>query len=146
MAYADQDSLDTAWCAVWPAVAARDLPIIAGGRSAGSQVAVRTAAGLDAVAVLVLAYPLLGPGSPRELLDVGLPTLIVQGTRDPFGTPRQFPPLPATVAMAEIADGDHMFATPSGYHRSLNDLTTAVTKWIVTVVDAESTAPPSATP
>jgi hypothetical protein len=53
----------------------------------GSQVACRTAAGLGALAVFALAYPLLGPGSPRELLATGRSTLIIQGGSDPFGRP-----------------------------------------------------------
>jgi predicted alpha/beta-hydrolase family hydrolase len=71
---ADQASLDSVWKAVWPRVAGLGLPVISGGRSAGSQVVCRTAAELGALAVLALAYPLLGPGSPRELLSTGRPT------------------------------------------------------------------------
>jgi len=78
------------------------LPVISGGRSAGSQVACRTAAGLGALAVLALAYPLLGPGSPQELLGTGRPTLIIQGGSDPFGRPGQFPPLPPRYELVEI--------------------------------------------
>jgi predicted alpha/beta-hydrolase family hydrolase len=51
--------------------------VIAGGRSAGSQVACRTAQDLKAFAVLALSYPLNGPGHAPELLATGLPTLIV---------------------------------------------------------------------
>src|ERR1022692_1088446 len=40
-------SLDLAWTAVWSAAGA-GVPVIAGGRSAGAQVACRTAAGLGA--------------------------------------------------------------------------------------------------
>jgi predicted alpha/beta-hydrolase family hydrolase len=53
--------LDTAWRELWPRVARDRLPLIAGGRSAGSQVACRTARDLGARAVLALAYPLNGP-------------------------------------------------------------------------------------
>ena len=108
---ADPASLDSAWKAVWPRAAGLGLPVISGGRSAGSQVACRTAAELGALAVLVLAYPLLGPGSPRELLGTGRPTLIIQGGSDPFGRPAQFPPLPPQYELAEIPGANHMFAT-----------------------------------
>jgi uncharacterized protein len=74
---ADEQSLDRAWTAIWPAVSGAGVPVVSGGRSAGSQVACRTARALDAQAVLVLAYPLLGPGSPGELLATGKPTLVV---------------------------------------------------------------------
>jgi uncharacterized protein len=49
---ADQASLDSVWKAVWPRVAGLGLPVISGGRSAGSQVACRTAAELGARAAL----------------------------------------------------------------------------------------------
>jgi predicted alpha/beta-hydrolase family hydrolase len=39
----DERSLDKAWRALWPHVARPGVPVIAGGRSAGSQVACRTA-------------------------------------------------------------------------------------------------------
>jgi hypothetical protein len=91
---ADEPSLDRAWTAIWPAVSGRGVPVVAGGRSAGSQVACRTARALHAHAVLALAYPLLGPGSPAELLATGRPTLVVQGGSDRFGRPEQFPKLP----------------------------------------------------
>jgi uncharacterized protein len=84
---AGEASLDLAWTAVWPAAAGTGVPVIAGGRSAGAQVACRTAAELGAHAVLALAYPLLGPGSSQELLATGRPTLVVQGGSDPFGRP-----------------------------------------------------------
>jgi predicted alpha/beta-hydrolase family hydrolase len=88
---ADERSLDTAWTAIWPSATTPGVPAIAGGRSAGSQVACRTAHQLGARAVLALAYPLLGPGSSEELLSTGPPTLVIQGGSDPFGRPEQFP-------------------------------------------------------
>jgi predicted alpha/beta-hydrolase family hydrolase len=129
---ADQASLDSAWKAVWPRAAGLGLPVISGGRSAGSQVACRTAAELGALAVLVLAYPLLGPGSSRELLSTGRPTLIIQGGNDPFGRPGQFPPLPPHYELVEIRAANHMFATGAGAARpaALEQLTGAATAWI----------------
>jgi predicted alpha/beta-hydrolase family hydrolase len=129
---ADEASLDSAWKAVWPRAAALGLPVISGGRSAGSQVACRTAAELGALAVLALAYPLLGPGSPRELLSTGRPTLIIQGGSDPFGRPAQFPPLPPRHELVEIPGANHMFATGAGVSRPapLEQLTAAAATWI----------------
>ncbi len=106
--------------------------MISGGRSAGSQVACRTAAELGALAVLALAYPLLGPGSPRELLATGRPTLIIQGGSDPFGRPTQFPHLPPQYELVEIRAANHMFATSAGASgpAPLEQLTVAATAWI----------------
>ncbi|MFI0736953.1 alpha/beta family hydrolase [Streptomyces sp. NPDC021100] len=107
-------ALDTAWRALWPALAAPGLPVVAGGRSAGARVACRTAAELGAVAVLALSFPLHPPGRPEksraeELLGAGVPVLVVQGARDPFGRPEEFPPGVAPVA---VPGGDHGFAVP----------------------------------
>jgi predicted alpha/beta-hydrolase family hydrolase len=71
-------------------------PIIWGGRSAGARVACRMARQMGAVGALALAFPLHPPGRPErsrldELLGAGVPTLVVQGERDPFGTPAEFP-------------------------------------------------------
>ena len=129
---ASEASLDSAWKAVWPRAAGLGLPVISGGRSAGSQVACRTAAELGALAVLALAYPLLGPGSPRELLATGRPTLIIQGGSDPFGRPGQFPPLPPQYELVEIPAANHMFAPGAGASRlaPLEQLTGAAAAWI----------------
>jgi predicted alpha/beta-hydrolase family hydrolase len=129
---ADEASLDAAWSAIWPKASALGLPVIAGGRSAGSQVACRTAAGLGAHAVLVLAYPLLGPGSPRELLATDRPTLVIQGGSDPFGRPERFPPLPPEIELVEIPSANHTFGT-RGFVRgstAMDLITDASTEWI----------------
>jgi uncharacterized protein len=110
--------LDAAWSAVIEILRAgelRDLPLVAGGRSSGARVACRTAAATGAVGVLCLAFPLLPPrkagATPAqsrlaELDAVTVPTLVVQGARDPFG----IPPLAAgrTVVLVE---GDHSLRT-----------------------------------
>jgi uncharacterized protein len=68
------------------------LPLVQGGRSNGARVACRTAAAVDAVAVIALAFPLHPPGRPdrsraSELRIPGRKLLIVNGDRDPFGVP-----------------------------------------------------------
>jgi predicted alpha/beta-hydrolase family hydrolase len=129
---ADEASLDRAWTAIWPTVSALGGPLIAGGRSAGSQVACRTARTLGAQAVLALAYPLLGPGSPAELLSTGRPTLVVQGGRDPFGRPDQFPKLPSEIELVVIPSANHMFALGGFSPGSdpLAQVTDAVIEWL----------------
>jgi hypothetical protein len=129
---ADEQSLDQAWEAIWPTVRVGDVPMVSGGRSAGSQVACRTALRVDADAVLALAYPLLGPGSAAELLRTGTPTLVVQGGSDPFGRPEQFPALPPEMELVAIPRANHMFARESsdGGPDSLAQVTDAVTAWL----------------
>lgn len=91
--------LDAAWLAVVSRFRERELgglPLLVGGRSLGARVACRTAGATNAVAVVCLAFPLQPPqrtgSAPRpsrlaELDGVAVPTLVVQGTRDPFGIP-----------------------------------------------------------
>ena len=75
----------------------RDVPaLLTGGRSSGARVACRTAADTGSSAVLCLAFPLHPPGRPEksrleELDGVTVPTLVVQGENDPFGTPPDGP-------------------------------------------------------
>jgi uncharacterized protein len=129
---ADERSLDAAWTAIWPTAAALGVPVISGGRSAGSQVACRTARSLGAQAVLALAYPLLGPGSPVELLATGVPTLVVQGGNDSFGRPEEFPPLPSEIELVAIPSANHMFATGPLRQQPgpLTQITDAVVDWL----------------
>ncbi|MFE7872571.1 alpha/beta family hydrolase [Micromonospora humida] len=85
--------LDEAWTAVLAVLRRRhpDLPLLVGGRSSGARVACRTAGPVGAVGVVALAFPLHPPGRPERSraaeLATGLPTLVVNGDRDPFGLP-----------------------------------------------------------
>lgn len=105
--------LDLAWISVLQQLRERELtglPFVSGGRSLGARVACRTADEVDAVAVLCLAFPLLPPrrtGTPPtsrlpELDAVLVPTLVVQGERDPFGIPPSGPH-----REVRIVPGDH---------------------------------------
>jgi uncharacterized protein len=110
--------LDAAWTAVLDHLLAGEfhgLPLVVGGRSSGARVACRTAGATGAVGVLCLAFPLLPPrragGKPAqsrlaELDAVIVPTLVVQGVRDPFG-------MPAAAARRTVVqvEGDHSLRT-----------------------------------
>jgi uncharacterized protein len=110
--------LDAAWTTVLGELRSGPLDglrIIVGGRSAGARVACRTAAETGAIGVLCLAFPLRPPrrsGSTpapdrlAELDAVDVPTLVVQGVRDPFGMP---PPAPRR-KVAQV-QGDHSLRT-----------------------------------
>jgi predicted alpha/beta-hydrolase family hydrolase len=128
--------LDSAWTAVVEylrAVELGDLPLIVGGRSMGGRVACRTAEATGAVGVLCLAFPLEPPrraGKPQqtrlsELEAVAVPTLVVQGERDPFGIP---PPGPAREVVT--VPGDH------GLKTDLDAVSEAVGAWLPRVVTA----------
>ena len=102
--------LDAAWLAVVTRVRAElpGLALLVGGRSSGARVACRTAEAAGAVGVLCLAFPLRPPGRPDapsrlpELDAVTVPTLVVQGERDPFGVP---PTGPRRTVV--VVNGDH---------------------------------------
>ena len=86
--------LDVAWAAVLDQLRAEGTltgPLVLGGRSAGARVACRTAAAQGAAGVLALAFPLHPPGRPDRSraaeLPADVPTLVVNGDRDPFGVP-----------------------------------------------------------
>ncbi|GHG57236.1 alpha/beta hydrolase family protein [Streptomyces griseocarneus] len=129
-------ALDAAWRAVWPALAAPGVPVVAGGRSAGARVACRTAAELGAAAVLALSFPLHPPGKPErsradELAGAGVPVLVVQGERDPFGRPEEFP---AGTEPVVVPHGDHGFAVPKKadvtQEEALEVITRAAGMWL----------------
>ncbi|MFD7711376.1 alpha/beta family hydrolase [Streptomyces sp. NPDC059785] len=142
-------TLDAGWRGVWPAVAGRDLPVVAGGRSAGARVACRTARELGARAVLALSFPLHPPGRPEksragELLGAGVPTLVVQGGNDPFGRPEEFPEeFPGESAagghrLVTVPYGDHGFAVPKraplGQDEALRIITDAAGEWLASLL------------
>jgi len=90
-------------------------PLVVGGRSAGARSAARTARALGATGCLALSFPLHQPGRTEptrlpELLGAGLPTLVVQGERDPMGRPEEFP---GDVEMVVIPGGDHGLKVPA---------------------------------
>ena len=133
---ASANRLDAAWTAVVDHLLAgelRGLPLLVGGRSLGARVACRTAGATGAVAVLCLAFPLqprrrsAGTATPSRLpeLDaVTVPTLVVQGDRDPFG----IPPAGESRTVVKVA-GDH------GLRADLEAVAEAVGGWLPGVVD-----------
>jgi predicted alpha/beta-hydrolase family hydrolase len=118
--------LDEAWLAVVPQLFP-GLPLIVGGRSAGARVACRTAAETGAAAVLCLAFPLHPAGKPEktrlpELDGVTVPTLVVQGERDPFGIPPSAPN-----RQVVLIPGTHSL-------RSSESVASVVTEWLASLL------------
>ncbi len=70
--------------------------LVLGGRSMGGRMcSMAVAEGLPASGLVLLSYPLHPPGKPDKLRvehfgDIDVPTLFVNGDRDPFGTPEEF--------------------------------------------------------
>jgi predicted alpha/beta-hydrolase family hydrolase len=88
---------DAAWLEIIEALRAGHpgVPLVQGGRSNGARVACRTAKAAGSVGVIALAFPLHPPGKAHvpeksragELRSAGVPVLVVNGDRDPFGVP-----------------------------------------------------------
>lgn len=115
--------LDAAWISVVSQLPFGELPIVAGGRSSGARVACRTAAEVGAAAVLCIAFPLHPPGKGddpsksrlSELEVVEVPTLVVQGERDPFG----MPPTGANRSVTVIP-GTHSLRSPTAVEAAVS--------------------------
>ena len=108
-----------------PEVAAH--PLFIGGKSMGGRIASQIAAApaatatephlpaVDVAGLVLLGYPLHPPGRPDRRRDahlprIGKPILVVQGSRDSFGTPAELRAVlaPLTAARLDIVDGaDH---------------------------------------
>ena len=97
-----------------------DEPVFIGGKSMGARIACMIAE--DAyrheriAGVVCLGYPFHAPSRPdlprtAELATLTAPTLICQGTRDPFGTREQVSgyDLSGAVELFWLEDGDHDF-------------------------------------
>ncbi|MBQ0901690.1 alpha/beta family hydrolase [Micromonospora sp. U21] len=103
--------LDEAWTTVLAGLRDRqpDVPtLLVGGRSSGARVACRTARAVGAAGVVALAFPLHPPGRPERSraaeLATGLPTLVVNGDRDPFGVPEPGPAVQVVTRPGETHD------------------------------------------
>lgn len=123
---------DDAWLAAVAALRRRRslprLPLVVGGRSNGARVACRTALASGAVGVVALAFPLHPPGRPEltrlaELDAAGVPVLVLQGDRDPFG----MPPAGAGRDIVVIAGADHSLK------RGLPTVAEAVSRFVTSV-------------
>ena len=118
--------LDVAWLAVMAALTSGrggiPRPWVVGGRSSGARVACRTAGAVRADAVLALSFPLHPPGRPersraseaRLVTDAGMPLAVIQGEKDPFGSPEEVQKALGTGAEVVAARGTHSFTkTPA---------------------------------
>lgn len=114
-------------------------PLVVGGRSAGARSAARTARTLGAAGCLAIAFPLHPPGKPEssrveELRNVRVPTLVVQGEKDVFGRPDEFPDVPG-VDLAVVPGADHSLRVgkrgPVGQEDALAVLVESALEWLV---------------
>lgn len=112
------DKLEACWRAALVLARAEwsgRVPFI-GGKSMGGRIASQLAAAGDASAGLVcLGYPLHPPKQPEKLRNAhlpklsGVPTLVLQGKRDPFGGPDELRAHFARSAKIVAMPGGHSF-------------------------------------
>ena len=88
--------------------------LLIGGKSLGGRMASLVAAERPVAGLICLGYPFHPPGKPEQtrvehLRDLEVPTLICQGTRDPFGLPDEVAGygLGPAIRLAWIEDGEH---------------------------------------
>jgi predicted alpha/beta-hydrolase family hydrolase len=129
-----------------------------GGKSMGGRIATHVAAAdqdLPVAGLVLLGYPLHPPGKPTEtrdahLGDVRRPMLIVQGSRDTFGTPAEFDSLMGRLSPAPtlhvVEGGDHSFKIGRGgghaaQERVYEDVQRTIVGWIERVRRAERETP-----
>ncbi len=102
-------------------MASASRALFVGGKSMGGRMATQVAAAdasLPIAGLVLLGYPLHPPGRPDRLRDAHLasvrrPMLVVQGSRDAFGTPDELAPILKRLSPAPtvhvVAGGDHSF-------------------------------------
>tara|TARA_Y100001934_G_scaffold111785_1_gene136817 strand:+ start:541 stop:1167 length:627 start_codon:yes stop_codon:yes gene_type:complete len=90
--------------------------LIIGGKSLGGRIASMIADGTGVDGLVCLGYPFHAPGKPdkpriEHLGDLRTPTLICQGTRDPFGREDEVQayPLSKNIKFQWLEDGEHSF-------------------------------------
>jgi predicted alpha/beta-hydrolase family hydrolase len=108
--------------------------LILGGRSMGGRMcSMAVADGRPALGLVLIAYPLHPPGKPDKLRiehlpAIEVPTLVLSGTRDPFGTPDEltehFAAVPGPVTHHWIEGGRHDLG------KADEELATVVADWV----------------
>jgi hypothetical protein len=120
--------------------------LVIGGKSLGGRIAAAVADGAGARGVVCLGFPFHPPRQPERLRADALramrtPTLIVQGTRDPFGTRAEVAGygLSPAVRVHWIEHGDHSLAPRRSAGRSAAE---ALAEAILVVANFVRSLPP----
>lgn len=129
-------AIDECYVAVLDSMRTRS-PLVLGGRSAGARSACRIGRRVGARGVLALSFPLHPPGRPEksrieELQRARVRTLVIQGERDPFGTPEEFP---EGVDLTVVPAADHSMKVPKSgavtQEEALSIVLEATLEWVV---------------
>lgn len=103
--------------------------LVIGGKSMGGRIASMVADEAQVKGLICMGYPFHPVGKPEQLRvqhlqKIATPTLILQGTRDPFGSKTEVADygLPASIKVHWLADGDHDFKPRKASGRTQRDL------------------------
>ncbi len=109
-----EDVLREAWLEVIDQL--RKTRLVIGGKSLGGRIASMISDEAEVAGLVCLGYPFHPVGKPAQtriehLRAIKTPTLILQGTRDPFGTQDEVAryPLATSVHLHWLEDGEHGF-------------------------------------
>lgn len=101
--------------------------LIIGGKSMGGRIASMVADEMGVQGLVCMGYPFHPPGRPEKLRtahleDLATTTLVLQGTRDPFGKPEEVAGYALSDALRVhwIDDGDHSFKPRKASGRTLD--------------------------
>ncbi len=124
-------------------------PLFIGGKSLGARMATHLAAS-GAVpglcGVVALGYPLHPPGRPAQrrvahLPRIRVPLLVLQGTRDAFGTPDDvrgaLTPLGRHATVVAVEGGDHSFGVTKRGKQSQADVYTSLAATVATWMETQ---------
>lgn len=116
--------------------------VVIGGKSLGGRIASLVADEVKPRGLVCLGYPFHPPGNPTKLRTAHLaglatPTLIVQGTRDPFGTRDEVAgyALSPNIRIVWIEDGDHSFVPRKSSGRTEEENLAATVEAVATFLE-----------
>ncbi len=119
------------------------MKLVIGGKSLGGRMATMVADELRVRGVACLGYPFHPPGQPEKLRTAHLenlvtPALIIQGTRDPFGSRDEVfrYRISPTIRIHWLEDGDHSFKPRAGSGHSERDHLYQVTEILAEFVNS----------
>jgi hypothetical protein len=119
--------------------------LVIGGKSMGGRIAshLGSQGAAPLAGVVALGYPLHPPGRPdrlraAHLVRIRQPMLVVQGSRDAFGTPEELrsalAPLGAAATLHVVEGGDHSFKVPKrgpiGQQEVFEQVQDEIARWI----------------
>lgn len=128
-----------------------------GGKSMGGRMATQLAAyspDLPLAGIVLFGYPLHPPGKPEKRRDghlpsVRVPMLVIQGSRDAFGTASEigavFDAFPSPSRVHIVEGGDHSFkvagAGTAGYAAILDRVRTTAAEWMLDITGGRAATP-----